>query len=830
MPRLHQIIVYSQKKNNSEFLEDISWKQEMQWGHPTIANFPEYLFSFRTKHCFVVIDNWNFININSDNTTPLIVRRFVEGVTTSDSEIDVISRPWVPANFNISCELFLNMNCSCPISKLLAGPTFRISRVDESHTLTAFCLRINLKEYSKYIKPWNCYAQIRLFIPLEVAHHDWSFWKIFQIEVRRSLYSYLFAASVPGLHIFVQLHDVENATSILANFLYDATYKIRSSLSWTMDVSPPDILVVFKVQRKISFHPFSELVDACSRIYEVDIFKLYPLTWKSMQERYKPYGEYSPMLLNLRKLGDPTDLVNTAKLKTLAFPSMAENIFWVVEEISDDKTVSHHILHYLSFCQEIPKLSSKSWLRRISLHDRLGHAYAHVWLSIMNNFTVLSRRSGSRFCYGGEDSSIYYYPERLSVQLDRAPYIRWLLYSPHFIQDGLDGLRFVSYGEKTLSSIPFQDLINVFDEYIWTCMLVSGGLILTLFSLLTFNDRNVGSPFVSLLRTILEQGGFPKSIETKCGLAYVICPTLLAGILLSNAYKNTNAYRMILPRVPVAYETFLELAADNFALYSRFQQVSISTYKQPVNSSQKFSGTFYTEKHGLYKVYGKFLKVHSHSEVDIARFRYKAAVRELDKTKKSNSILIKLGIWEKARLHLDALNILRNMLDGTNSNPNDTEKGELIQNVKSKELEVLYGILGKCSRVALILPEIICNEFARKIKEEYPSAPVFVGKEEYTEIDWMIKLSGYVAPHIIKHVKGIGERGIWRRWMNLANETLSRAQVKDDGHVKAASMSGNVVVIFVVLWFGMMLGCIAIFLEIIVKHFICFLQDKIMKY
>lgn len=77
-----------------------------------------------------------------------------------------------------------------------------------------------------------------------------------------------------------------------------------------------------------------------------------------------------------------------------------------------------------------------------------------------------------------------------------------------------------------------------------------------------------------LLKVFLEQDNpFPKSLIDNPRSKYIIGTLLLTGIVLSNAYKNTNVHKMIVQRKPVAYRYLEELLKDNFTIHSRSLQI-----------------------------------------------------------------------------------------------------------------------------------------------------------------------------------------------------------------------------------------------------------------
>lgn len=75
---------------------------------------------------------------------------------------------------------------------------------------------------------------------------------------------------------------------------------------------------------------------------------------------------------------------------------------------------------------------------------------------------------------------------------------------------------------------------------------------------------------LTFLKVILEQGDpFPASVGNVTKFLVIIGLLLLMGIILSNAYKNTNVYNMVVPKRPLVYKDLKDLLKDGFTIYTR---------------------------------------------------------------------------------------------------------------------------------------------------------------------------------------------------------------------------------------------------------------------
>jgi len=79
-----------------------------------------------------------------------------------------------------------------------------------------------------------------------------------------------------------------------------------------------------------------------------------------------------------------------------------------------------------------------------------------------------------------------------------------------------------------------------------------------------------GLYFIQVSKALLEQGDpFSSSVSSTKRLRFSIGTFLLVAIVISNAYKSSNVYNLVLPRKPVPYENLSQLLNDSFKIYSK---------------------------------------------------------------------------------------------------------------------------------------------------------------------------------------------------------------------------------------------------------------------
>lgn len=71
----------------------------------------------------------------------------------------------------------------------------------------------------------------------------------------------------------------------------------------------------------------------------------------------------------------------------------------------------------------------------------------------------------------------------------------------------------------------------------------------------------------------MEQGDpFPAHLGKNEKLRYILVGTFLAGVVISNAFKSENVYKIVLPRAEISYNNIDELIEDSVIVYTRIQR------------------------------------------------------------------------------------------------------------------------------------------------------------------------------------------------------------------------------------------------------------------
>lgn len=145
-----------------------------------------------------------------------------------------------------------------------------------------------------------------------------------------------------------------------------------------------------------------------------------------------------------------------------------------------------------------------------------------------------------------------------------------------------DRLHFVSYGSRGLEPFQLIQFISVYKWQVWVFILIS--TILPYFTIVKlYNDggKSVGlfSRTFSIYKVLVEQGKpFPDNFDIKRQMRFLMVGTLLAGLVISNAFKSENMYKIVQPRAQVSYYNIDEFIEDNVIVYSRIQHFYYRTH------------------------------------------------------------------------------------------------------------------------------------------------------------------------------------------------------------------------------------------------------------
>lgn len=764
-----------------------------QWStYPTVSNLHKFTELFSLNKCLFLLDNIRGVDIAINFSSPVIIREIAKYTISSiGSTTGLFVRgprnlyQFYPQNLTASSSNPLSFPCR--LSKYLEDFQYKFPQV------FVICLRLNLTRFWAQTKPQNCKVHLILFPPIQF------------VKIDKEPASPKFAfPSLPGasLKVFVRERVTMNEEKDF----------IRSiNLYHHFEICDLVILSLYVTRVKDNS---SKLVPPGCSVKDIELLRICAERWSSSR------------VVSLSAFG--SDLVDFRKLVDLTLPSLKSNLIWRIGHTASWNTVFGQMERILGYCAPSPvQLSLKTPV------ELVGHGYALTWLSIMGNYTIsysydpVKYRYYGTSCTQGLDEWRFEFEGEWNiipdVEFEFVPYIKTRVIFPYFPADDQSGLRFVSCGKRGLAMIPFQELVNVYDMWIWLMILLTM-ITLSIFMRL-FSELKVSTflGWMATLTILLEQGH--NALQGK-RVRWATGMFLLMGIVISNAYRNSNVYNMIAPRRHIPYQFAKELIADNFTMLTRLHSAEspYSSYRKGRLKEQLeiAGGSYYNvevdnDKYlvGISDVTSDMMNfIVTFDEILLSLSHVTAHVREVIATTSFSMS----GVLQGSHLIPNVTEKLRNFnFPHLWTYFTDEDRGEilesLVKTVRQEETEIMYNLLRGCKKVALILPQHMCYDYSRKIKQVDSHPEVFIGREVYSDVEWLFsfKKQGSVPRQIIMRIKVLYESGHWQKWSRLFSGAGKNKET--DERVVAAGLDGNVVLIFYLWMCGLAGGCVYLCLE-----------------
>lgn len=448
----------------------------------------------------------------------------------------------------------------------------------------------------------------------------------------------------------------------------------------------------------------------------------------------------------------------------------------------------------------------------------VAESYARVWLSLMGNFSyneVYTRW----LCDNGKMVEVNdkLNRERLYIRLSIKPTMlqyeaSGTLY-PAVVSSIFNDLRFVTCGYQSLEKFPFEQLLVAFDKNVWIALIICTFCVAIVIRKIPGVASQLVSEDVSFVLTklFLEQGNpFPNFLVTNHRTNSIVATLLLTGITLSNAYKNTNVYNMIIPRRSPPYKFLQELVTDNFTIYTKSHQTKGIIYlnwwlgkNDTPDSLRVISSERHFEKYRLRldaDNYAGDIISHSSEVQDLFQAGNHSGMPD------ANNNLRKLLLKSTSLIPISA-SFLKSVIqkyDEAKIFPELSET-EYIQNFLQAELDQLLGFLRECKKTALVLSSQIGSEFVKMLEKEGRDK-IYQGEETYYEVNVAFNMEGIIPPYLIQRAKYAEKCGLWKRWRNLFKKNFLRKSDQKTEPLRKPTMDGNVVIIFILLFAGMVLS------------------------
>lgn len=781
----------------AHFLKDIFSRYSKSWTYPVVANLEDFMIQISGHMtCFVVVDNFQGINVFPvgipvvlRTPTPILEEHiFTHRLRSSRTQTihKIILGIYMSHLRNLSLPKDL-ASFRCPLSKFLVG--YIKSR--------NVCLLIKSAEFFRNARPTNCQIHLGIY-PSEFTIRDPA----------------IYPSMLQGRHGKFPRHlSTPSAIPLIKVIIFNKTE----------DKPCEKVFQEVWVRGKsdISNYAYEHNVFIVGNIGKVQIPQLPGLESHGLLRRLEvlvicpgcPYNGISKV--NIRYANGAIVKVTMKTFKQSAifsgtFPSTDELLIWAHFTASDANLFTKTIRHIKSRCVWSNKNFMLQLLAARAVLEKAAIGHSDVWNSVMRNYTFQDEPTNSK-CTSMDKGAF-------AISLLQKEYLKPFFIFPHFPQDSLNQLRLVGCGRQGMSDIAVMELFNVFDEIIWTCIPITI-LLVSIFIKLLINHSHLHCLLFSSLKVLLEQGDpFPSIIANSEGQRIPLGIFLLLSIVISNSYKNSNVYNMIVPRSPILYKHLRELVRDNFKIYTR-----------SVNSFQVFDGKVrFTGKlpladslgHGtcfefanctvtcesemrqhakIQKAYVDTLRVPQHTNVSNA---------EAELTKLAQ-FLPNLGSLFKEYLHDNFGEFPFKRISRAGLRYWIHAMFPRLQNV---ERIALLQSLEECQKSAVVVPDHISKEYYNTLVNQKGIQDIFVAEESFASMERMFFLEGcFVPPRLVKRIHTISESGVWEWWVQLFRE--KRLQTKIANKIESATISGNIVIIFAVWGSGVVLSGLIFSLE-----------------
>lgn len=522
-----------------------------------------------------------------------------------------------------------------------------------------------------------------------------------------------------------------------------------------------------------------------------------------------------------------------ATLSLCQASSRLNNLLLYFGSLASKKSkVISSIIELLKSCHNYVEPARKD--EDFSEANHVAGGYANVWISIMGNFSFWihtpSSISKGILCSNGKqlhaertktenELEITLEIENIVVATDKSG----SLY-PAVVTSVYNDLKFFTHWRKGLEQLSFDSLLIAFDKSVWLALSISIlGLIVILKQVSGFPRKlsTVDSALIPV-KLLLEQGNpFPEYFKTSNKLKCFIGAVSFTGIVLSNAYKNTNMYSLIIPRKAVPYRYLQDLVTDNFTIYTRSVDGTYSVYHGTwANRNKNFRasnlGCHYCEY---------ILPVEFNGGLISGPFSHFSEVYDLHKKVKYAHVQHSNTDWNllltASSLLYHSETFLKNIAKLLESNSAMNMFARLyVKRFIEVELNLLFQNLVSRSKVALLLPSYIGYKLKKMVETKgYAIRSLYEGEETYYQGNIAFSLYGLVPHYLVQRAKSAERSGLWKRWQNLFTKKVLLKDERSKQRLKIPGMDGNVLIIFILLLSGLVVSSWFFCAEVCVAQF-----------
>jgi len=307
-----------------------------------------------------------------------------------------------------------------------------------------------------------------------------------------------------------------------------------------------------------------------------------------------------------------------------------------------------------------------------------------------------------------------------------------------------------------------------------------------------------------MIKVLLEQGGsFPETKEFTRKFKYPLCGIFLTALVISNAFKSENVYKIVTPRQLISYHTVDELVADEFKIFSRVTQFS---YKNRPDNSKYYLNV---DKTSVFLIY-KHWSVFANSEfADYFEYSENATEQYLLETSQLHPNI--------SKIFMEPIDLLKPLarVESIFWNFSKTIDFDIMANSlysrfwKNQNDLILEDLLG-CNKSAWILPNYLTQDISRTIQRSNKHSDVVAST--YLRPFLCLRMSGLIPLSLQSQFAKMQKSGILDWWPKFINRTDLNKEKSSLPPTKP-NMSGHTQVIFFIFCIGVSFGIISMLIE-----------------
>lgn len=487
------------------------------------------------------------------------------------------------------------------------------------------------------------------------------------------------------------------------------------------------------------------------------------------------------------------------ELVEIEFPDSTVSSAWEIWDVSSTAYKLFRKFEDMFANCQLPGKVSRVWLMAHPTSKIKSEtvAFYKLVMNALGNFTF---PSGFRSCLNHKKVSISENAARkwdLNLYFESTLGLSPALGLPLLVADVSSSMRFVSCNKLIMQSLQFLEAIRVFDLYTWlTIFLTLCGSAIALTSHSNLGLRNFLSNFCLLISSLIEQG-ISKNTFSKRFLFLPMFFVLL--VVVSNAYKSTNVYNLVAPRRAIVYKTFEQLLEHKFNIYSRH------TYAKIIKVQGKIRRDF--NRFGQKQVFfDSYIIFNATSEISWLFDMF------LAKFLNSSKHVEKLGeISNQTILHPEVQSTYLSKLD--EFDVTFGQKDTVLQRIDAIELQVFKKELQICNNLAIILPWYKSFELGKQAQLISEDHQINLGTETLSSYFLGCYFTGMVSPYVRKRFRALSQTGTLEWWSKVLRPLIFRT--RSYVPVKAPSMTGNIMILFLILGGGEIASAVLFLCEIV---------------